>query len=500
MLEALSAAVGQFFQPAVLVMMLAGSMVGLIVGILPGIGGLTAMAILIPFVYGMDPLTGLAFLLSAHAVTYTGGSVTAIMLGIPGTAPNAATVIDGYVLARQGKAGYAIGAALASSGIGGLIGVVALMIMLPFLQPIVASFASPETFFLAILGISFVGVIGEGTPLRGLIAGAFGIFLSCIGEHRVTGVGRWWFDIDYLLDGFSVAVPALGLFAVPEIFSMMSTGRSVARDPNVETINWQQVRDGLRSTIVHRWILIRSALIGVVIGIIPGVGGETSPFLAYMAARQASKRPEAFGEGAIEGVIAPEASNNSKEGGALVPTLAFGIPGSIGMAVLIGGFIILGLEPGPEFLKRHLDIAFGLCLVLAFSNLIAAGVMVGLAAKVSLITRLDGRILGPIILGFVVLGAYSVSNKPYDVISVFVFGVLGWCLRRYSFSRPALLLGFVLGPLIETYLHISLLAHGIWFFTRPISLAIILCLVVGIAWPFIQRARSKGKGPDVASA
>jgi putative tricarboxylic transport membrane protein len=239
----------------------------------------------------------------------------------------------------------------------------------------------------------------------------------------------------------------------------------------------------------HRWLFLRSSFIGVFVGIIPGVGGETAPFVAYASAQQISKHPEQFGKGTIEGVIAPESSNNAKEGGALVPTLAFGIPGSSAMALLLGGFLILGLEPGPEFLKNHLDIAFGLALVVAVANVLAAVVMIAVAPKISLVTRIEGHVLGPLLLVLVVLGAYSTSNNAIDVVFVFVFGLLGYFMRALGFSRPALLLGFVLGTAAETYLHISLNAYGGWFFLRPISLALAVAVVMAIFWPLVRRIR-----------
>lgn len=490
MIESFLSALSQFLAPSVLLLIVAAIPVGLIFGVLPGLGGLTALAILIPFIYGMEPLRGLAFLLAAHAVIYTGGSVTAIMLGIPGAPPNAATVIDGYPLSRQGKAGYAIGAALTSSALGGVLGVMVLILLLPFLQPVVEAFGSPETFFLALLGITFIAVLGEGQPLKGLIAGGLGIFLTCFGTERVSGIPRFWLDFEYLLDGFRLIPIALGLFAVPEIITMMSTGSSIAaQEGKEETISFRQVVDGVLSVFRHRWLFLRSSFIGVFVGIIPGVGGETAPFVAYASAQQISKHPEEFGKGTIEGVIAPESSNNAKEGGALVPTLAFGIPGSSAMALLLGGFLVLGLEPGPEFLKNHLDIAFGLALVVAVANVLAAAVMIAVAPKISLVTRIEGHVLGPLLLVLVVLGAYSTSNNAIDVVFVFVFGLLGYFMQALGFSRAPLLLGFVLGTAAETYLHISLNAYGAWFFLRPISMALGLTVIAAILWPLIRRFR-----------
>ncbi len=489
MLEAIASAFAEFTQPRILGLMALAVPIGLVFGILPGLGGLTAIAILLPFIYGMDPVAGLAFLLALHSVVYTGGSITAVLLGVPGSPPNAATVIDGYPLSKQGRGGYAIGAALTGSALGGVVGIVILAAILPFLKPIVTAFGSPETFLLTLLGICFIGVLGEGQPIKGLAAGALGIFLAMFGEHRITGVARYWFEVDYLLDGFRLIPIALGLFAVPEIIAMLSTGASISKTQG--KITYADVWEGVLSVIRRPVLFFQSSIIGALVGIVPGVGGETSPFVAYAAARQTSKTPEAFGKGAIEGVIAPESSNNAKEGGALVPTLAFGIPGSAGMALLLGGFLILGLIPGPDFLQNHMDLAFGLVLVIGIANVFAALLMLALARQIGAVTRIRGSILGPVLLVLVLLGAYSTANDVRDVLFVFAFGILGYFLQLLGYSRAALLLGFVLGAEAETYLSISLRAYGWTFWTRPISLALCAILVLAIVVPLWRGVRRR---------
>jgi len=473
-------------RPDLLLIMLAAIPFGLIFGLVPGLSGLTALAILLPFIYGMQPLQGLALLLSAHAVIYTGGSVSAIILGIPGSPPNAATVLDGFPMARQGRGGEAMGAALAASGLGGIFGVLVLVAILPILEPIVLLFGSPETFFLALMGVAFIAVVGEGPMQKGLISGALGIFLALFGYQSVTGVPRFWFGSDYLLDGFRIIPLALGLFAIPELIALSSKGRAVAHDSDESKITFAQVKEGVWQVFRHPALFFKSSAIGAVVGVVPGVGGETSPFVAYAAAKQTSKHPELFGKGSIEGVIAPESSNNAKEGGALVPTLAFGIPGSTGMA-LLGGFLILGLEPGPEFLKEHMDLGVGLAMVVAISNLFAAAVMILLARHIAQITHLEGHILAPLLLAVVVLGTFASKQNPMDVVYVFVFGGLGYILKELSYSRAALILGFVLTNAIESSLHISLRSYGWLFWMRPVSLIIIALLALGILWPTVKR-------------
>ncbi len=483
MLDTFVSAGAQLLNPVVLGAMLLGLPLGLLIGLLPGLSGITAFAFLIPFTFGMPPLVGLAFLLAAYAAVSQGGSMTAIILGIPGEVPNAATVIDGYPMTKAGRAGEAIGAALMASALGGLFGCVLLAILLPIIQPVVLSFASPENFFLALSGIAFIAVLSSASPTRGLIAGMFGVFLSLFGYSPTDGVPRFWMGFDYMLDGFRLVPLAMGLFAMPEILALMTSGKSIAQPESTTAISLRQVVNGGLAVFRHPGVFFRSCGIGSVIGMMPGVGGATAPFVAYAAAKQTARDPETFGSGRIEGVIAPEASSNAKEGGALVPTLALGIPGSASMALLLGAFIILGLQPGPEFLVKHLDLAFASAMILAFGNVASSLLMFLLSKLLIHITRVPGHALAPILLVLVMIGSYSSENNPMDVLFVFVFGALGVAMERYGYNRPALLLGFVLGETIERYYQVSMNAYGPTFFMRPISLAIIAVTLACVFWP-----------------
>ena len=490
-LATFAAGTTEFLRYDVLLAMLAGIPLGLFLGLLPGIGGLTALALLLPLVQGMAPLPGLAFLLSVHAVIYNGGSVTAVVFGVPGAPPSAATVLDGRPLALQGKGAYAVATALSASAIGGVFGALVLAVLLPVLQPVVLSFGSPETFMLALAGIACLAILGKGAMTKGLIAGGLGLFLATWGYQQTTGEPRFWFGSDYLLDGLHLVPVVTGLFALPEILSL-SLAQAMVPGAAAAGMPGRQIRDGLLAPLHHWSLTLRSSLIGVLVGIMPGGGGEASSFIAYGAAKQGAREPARFGEGAIEGVIAPEAANNSKEGGALVPTLALGIPGSSGMVLLLGAFQLLGLEPGPDFLKRHADLAVGLTLTLAVANVLAAALMLVLARPVASITRLRGRVIGPLLLAAMVLGVYAASSNLADVVLMFVVGALGWAMQRYGYSRAAFVLGFTLGDMIETYLGISWQAYGIGFLLRPIPVVIALLLAAGALWrpmilPLVRR-------------
>lgn len=487
MLDAFLSAGGQVFQPAVLAAMLFALPIGLIVGLLPGISGISALAFLIPFTFGMEPLVGLAFLLGSYTAVSQGGSMTAIVLGVPGEVPNAATVLDGFPLAKQGRAGYAIGAALMASAVGGIFGCLILILLLPVMQSVVLAFASPENFFLSLAGIAFIGVLSSGAAVRGLIAGGLGIFLSLFGYDPTEGVPRFWFHFEYMLDGVRLIPLALGLYAIPEVLALMTSGKQIAREDSIETISYRQGFQGALAVLKYWGTTLRSSSLGAVIGVMPGIGGVTATFVAYAMTRQTAGNPETFGRGRIEGVIAPEAAKNAEEGGALVPTLALGIPGSSSMALLLGGFVILGLQPGPEFLTKHLDIAFALAIVCAFGNVVASASMFLLSKPLMHVTQIPGRILAPILLVLVIIGTYSAQNNTYDVLWVFIFGLLGIAMERLYYSRAALLLGFVLGELIERYFLVSLKAHGPFFFMRPIALSIVALVLLGLLWPNRRR-------------
>lgn len=498
MLEALLQGIALFLDTEVLLLAVFAVLIGLLLGVLPGLGGLTALALLLPFVYGMEPMAGLGFLLAAHAVVYTGGALTAVALGIPGASPNAATVIDGYPMTKAGRGGEALGAAFAASGLGGLVGMVALIGLLPFLQPIVLNIGSPEIFMFAVMGIVYVGVLGEKSMTRGLIAGGLGVTLAVIGYDRIEGVPRFWLGFDYLLDGVRLIPLVLGLFAIPEIVDLILSGSGGSQSGG-KAVGFAQILSGMRAAVRRRYLLARSSLIGVFIGIVPGVGGDTAPFVAYASAKQISAEPEAFGEGSIEGVIAPESSNNAKEGGALVTTLALGIPGSAGMSILLGGFILLGLEPGPDFLAEHMDLAVGLALILAFANLLAVGFMVAASPVLLKLASVRPQVLAPILSVLVVLGAFAYQNEPLDVIATFVFGLLGCAMKVLGYSRPALVLGFVMATLIETYLHISLQRYGFDFLFRPGVIFMTVLIVIGLSWGKLRRyflAQAARRRPD----
>jgi len=481
MLAALIQGVQGLLDPTVLIYLAAGGIVGLIFGLIPGLSGMTFLALLIPFTFGMEPLQAMTILLAGHAVVHTSGGLTAVLLNVPGTSSNAATLIDGFPMAQQGMAGRAVSNVSVASGVGGIIGAMVLIASMPILRPLVRSFGSPELFCLCVLGITFIAAVGGGEMIRGLIAGMLGLILSLVGLDAVTATARLSFGSLYLDSGIRLIPLVLGIFAIPQIIRLMATGGTIAKGGVISSVNvglWQGVKD----VFIHWPLTLRASVIGAIIGALPGTGAEVAAWIAYGHAKQTSKHPEKFGHGSEEGIIGPEAANNSKEGGALIPTLAFGIPGSPGMAILLGGFLVVGLDPGPLFIREHLDIVYAMIITLAVANAFGAILCVISAQYLAKITIVPARILVPLLLVVVIIGAYFSKGDWMDIIATLACGVLGYAMVRFDYPRPPLILGFVLGELIERYLHLSLKTAGPFFFLRPISIVIIILTILGLLY------------------
>jgi len=462
-----------------------GVLFGLFMGFTPGIGGPVTLALVLPFSFNMDEVSAIAFLIGTHSVVNNGGSVTAILFGVPGSGPNAATLIDGFPLAQKGEAGRAIGAALAASALGGLFGTVVLACLIPILRPIVLVFGPPEFFMLAILGVVFLATLSGDNPLKGVLAGLLGLLISLIGEELIVGTKRYTFDIIYLWDGIKLVPSVIGLFAIAEMVDLLLKGGSIAKPDKERELSgpWTGVVDVFR----HWDILVRSSILGVVIGIIPGLGGDVACFLAYGQAAQTAKKGEVeYGKGNICGVIAPEAASNAKEGGALVPTIAFGIPGSGSMAILLGALLIVGVTPGANLLNEQLDLTFTMVWTLAIANLSAAVIILMLANPLSKLTFFDGSVLAPVIISVCFIGAYMTTNSTGDIIVAIVLGIIGFMMKRLNFSRAAMLLGLVLGRIVEQNLFLSIRIFGAGFIYRPIAMGLVVIALLVMGWSFLK--------------
>lgn len=462
-----------------------GIFFGLFMGFTPGIGGPVTLALVLPFAFNLDEVSAIAFLLGTHAVVVTGGSVSAILFGVPGAGPNAATIIDGFPLAQKGEAGRAIGAALGASAFGGVFGTLVLACIIPVLRPIVMVFGPPEFFMLAILGVLFLATLSGDQPLKGVLAGLLGLMISLIGEELITGSKRYTFDIIYLWDGVKLVPSVIGLFAIAEMVDLLVRGGSIAKPEKQSALT--SPLTGVVDVFRHWGLFVRSCILGVVIGIIPGLGGDVACFLAYGHAAQTAKKGETeYGKGNIGGVIAPEAANNAKEGGSLVPTIAFGIPGSGSMAILLGALLIVGITPGAALLNDKLDVTFAMVWTLAIANLGGAAIMMLLAGRLSRITFMDGALVAPVIVSICFIGAYMTTNSMGDIIVAIVLGLIGFEMKRLNFPRAALLLGLVLGRIVEQNLFLSIRIFGAKFIYRPIAMGLVVVAVAVLAWSFLK--------------
>ena len=469
-----------------------GAFFGLILGILPGVGGLAGTAMLLPFTFDMDPYTAFAFLLGLGATTATGDPIPAVLFGVPGGAASAATVLDGYPMAKRGEAGRALSAAYMSSLMGGIFGAILLAVSIPILRPVMLSLGSPELLAFSVFGISMVAILSGRTPMRGLAAACFGIMLAMIGADPQTGTLRWTFDTLYLWDGLPLTPLILGFFALPEMCDLVISKLAISaagEKVNVYKGQWQGVKDCFR----HWWLILRCSWIGGGIGSIPGISAAVVDWLAYGHALRTEKGAAAtFGKGDVRGVIASESSNNAKEGGALVPTIAFGVPGSATMAILLGAFLIHGLVPGPDMLHKNLNITYSMVWSVALANLLGAGMCYAFSPQFAKVALLRYTLICPAVLGIIYIGAFEASRNWGDLYTLLFFGLVGWIMKQFKWPRPPLILGLVLGDIIERYLFISIGRYGIDWMARPVVMVLFAMAAFGLMKPLIQDYRTQG--------
>jgi len=483
--------------------MLIGVVVGFWVGLLPGIGGATTLALMLPFVYRMAPVQAFAFLLGMHSVVSTTGEITSILFGIPGEATTVATILDGHAMAKNGQAGRALGASLTSSLIGAVVGAAALALAIPIVRPLVLTFGSPEFFMLAIVGIAFIASLSGRGPrglVRGFLTGCLGLLLAAVGQDPQQGIQRYTLQQLYLWNGLDLVPVLVGFFAIPEIIDLAVRGTAIAADAPLGRLS--QVRDGVIDAFRHIWLIIRCSLIGTYIGIIPGVGGGVAQWIAYAHAVQSAKTPaerDGFGKGDVRGVLGPGAAVNSKEGGALIPTIAFGVPGSSAMAILLGGFFVVGLVPGPDMLTKHLDVTMSMVWTIVVANIIAVVASFVFLNRLARLTNIRGALLIPFLALLTFLGAYTSNNSLNDIVVALVFGSLGYLMVRYRWPRAPLVLGLVLGEVAERYLWISVARYGSAWLARPIVVLLIL-LVVGVIGSSLRQQRTLPKQQGAAGA
>ena len=493
--EVFFAGLDLFLSPLALSLTAVGILIGLLVGALPGLGPLMGIILLLPVAIGLPPVAAMGFLIAIFVGGSCGGSISAILLRIPGTPLAAVTLFDGYPMAQKGRASDAIGIAITSSAVGGLLGGLVLIFCAPILASFAANFAPPEYAMLAITGLFAIAVISGGSITKGLLSGGFGLLLATVGTDSFTTGLRFTFGSYNLLNGFHIVAVVVGLFAISEMAAQM-LGRDLLKSPAIKV-----VRPGLGSiavTIKHYKNLVRSSAVGTFFGAIPGAGGVISSFTSYAIAKAWSKPEEKYGEGAEGGVVATEAANNSTVGGTLVPTLSLGIPGDASSAMLLGALLILGLVPGPVMFEQQPDVVGGIFMVYLASNviLLIAGILI--TPVFVYVLRTPKVYLIPSVLLLCSIGTFALQASVFDLQVMLVFGIIGILFRSAGYPLAPCVIGMILGPILEANLRRSLLIsrEGYWIFLdRPVSatlVAVNVLLLIAVIYLTVKRSRDKG--------
>jgi TctA family transporter len=479
--------------------LLLGIFMGIWIGAVPGLGGAVGMALMLPFTFGMDTAPAFALLLGMYAVTSTADSISSIMFGIPGTVASQATILDGYPLTKQGQAARAFGAAYTVSAFGGVVGALLLAASLPIILPFINAFGVPEFFMLSVLGLTMVGVLSGRSLLKGVTVACFGLLLTTVGYADATGVPRFHFGVNYLLDGLPLIPIVLGLFGIPELMELAVKGTSISRVAPKDS-GAEGIVQGMKDVLTHRWLTIRSALIGTYVGMLPGLGAAIVDWIAYGHAVQSAKDKSQFGNGDIRGVIAPETANNAHKAGALIPTVAFGIPGSIGTAILLGALVIQGLRPGPDMLTFDLPLTFSMVWEIAIANVIAAGLLLYFARQIYKIAFVPGHLIVPGVMTVLLMGAWIATNSIGDWWVALAMGTVGYLMKQGGWPRPPLILALVLGALMENNYQLSTQIYGqyAWLYSRPMVVTIELLILVTVLLALYGVIKPKPKNDSEA--
>lgn len=459
-----------------------GVILGLIVGILPGLGGIAGLSIILPFVFGMDESHALSMMIGLLAPTVTSDTFPSVLMGIPGTAGSQATVVDGFPMSKRGEGARALGAAFTASLFGGVFGAIVLTGAVFAARPIILAMGFGEQLLLIVLALSMIGMLTGASAIKGLATCTVGLLLGTIGMAPATAEERLTFDIIYLSDGIPIVIVGLGMFAVPEIVDLLRRSGSISQSGTLGH-GWLQ---GFKDAFVHKWIVLRCSVIGCIVGALPGLGGSVVDWIAYGHVVQTSRNRESFGTGDVRGVLAPESANNAKEGGALIPTLLFGIPGSGSMAILLGGFVLVGVEPGIAMVTEHLDLTYVMIWSLALANVLGAVLCLMLANPVAKLTTIRYELLAPFMLMLIFFAAFQATRDWSDLIALFVAGLLGIFMKRFGWARPALLIGYFLAPRLEPKIYQAAQVYGWSFFERPIVIVLVVLTVASVwaAWKF----------------
>lgn len=484
------------FDPIRLAALFAGMIVGMVFGMLPGLGGVAAVSILLPFVFYLDDYSALAMLLGAISIVYTSDTITSVLLGAPGSPASAPTAIEGHALAKQGQAARALGVGFLASMVGGLMGAAILFFAIPIAGPIVLMLSTPELFMFALVGLFFASSMVGKDLAKGLAAACLGVLLGVVGPAQAAADFRFTFGQVYLLDGLSLTIVALGLFGVAEVISMLASGGGISHQ-RVAVTRWG---DGFRDFWRARWLVLRASVIGVFGGFVPAVGASASTWVAYGHAIRSTKDKSRFGKGEIRGIAASEGANNATVISDLVPTLLFSVPGGPAAAIFLGALFSFGYYPGPRMITQNPDLMFLIVWSVALTSVVGAAVCFGVAPLLARLTRIPFAIIAAPLVLIMMIGAYQSTSTMGDIFMLFALGGLGWLMKHGGWPRAPALVGFVLSGPMEQYFWLTNQIHGWSWLTRPGVLIIASFIAIPMAIAAVKwlRARASGNAAEPA--
>lgn len=497
MLEAAGSALGHILTPLPFLALTVGVLIGMVSGALPG-GGVPGLIILLGFAYHMDPWVAIPLAIGMWSTVPTTDTIPAVLLGIPGSTSGQATILDGHAMARKGQAGVALSAAYFGSMIGGVLGAIFLFVTLPFARPLVNTFGSAEFFIMGMVTIAVVGVLSSGALFKGLAVGAIGLLISTVGFDTINGIPRATFGIDFLYDGVPLVPMIIGLFALPELIDLVINDTPIARqrfESMLADTNKGRM-EGIRAVLDNWGVVIQSTIIGIIIGVMPGIGGSLANWLTYAQARQTVKDGvKTFGTGDVRGVIAPETANNAVDGGDLLPTLGFGVPGSVGMALFMGFLVILGYQPGPPMINNNMDVLLGIAFSLAIANVMATGLGLLFTPQIARIALVRPNVLVPIVMAILMISAFTSANSFGNIFIVLIAGAAGFFMKTYGWPRPPIIISIVMGDMIEKYYFLAATNYGWSMFLRPAVIVMLVFTAAMIVYTLRLQKRAGVEAP-----
>lgn len=493
MLDDVVSALVMLFDPIRLLALCAGMFAGMIFGMLPGLGGVAAVSILLPFIYLMDSFAGLAMLLGAISVIYTSDTITSVLLGAPGSPASAPTAIEGHALAKQGKASLALGVGFLASMVGGLFGALILSVAIPIAGPLVLALGTPELFMFALVGLCFAASMVGKDIVVGLAAACFGILLGVVGAAPAAANYRFIFGQSYLMDGLSLPIVALGLFAIAELIGMVASGGGIAS----QRMSLGKWGESFHEFWRHRWLVVRSSIIGIFGGFVPAVGASASTWIAYGHSMSSAKDKSRYGKGEIRGIASAEGANNATIISDLVPTMLFSVPGGPAAAIFLGALFSFGFYPGPRMVSETPDLMYMIVWSVAFASVVGAAICFIVTPYIARLTRIRFALIAAPLLVIMVAGAYQGTRTYGDILALLIFGVIGWLMKNAGWPRAPVLVGFVLATPMEQYFWLTVQIHGFAWLTRPGVLAIGSLIVVPLLLAAFRKLRSRPRPAPV---